>query len=291
MTTQEYICRHHNAEDVEGARHSEALCIKRRSFAGRVVNSDVPEERLPVRNLNEVAAVVGRRLSTEHQVYAAVGSSLHKDFAQAIASAGDKLEMKLGSSPSFLVAAMVLPISKGEKLEQADSVRAAECLKQRFPGIPCLGALSYGGIQAKSAHYPVVSLWGICDPGGIYIVSHSGKSGEEDVRTSALSSLGKVPPEAGGPQFVFAFAASGCEQAINGGIRSVVHSNVAIIGGTPFACSVTGRTDSWQISSRATTEDGVCAAFCWPSVKYDPLPLFPWFSLETKRTAHSAEVL
>merc|ERR1712070_1362006 len=105
---------------------------------------------------------------------------------------------------------MTVPAVKTAAQRQADSLAVAESLKQQFPGIPFVGALSLGGLQmegnGKSAQYPVVAIWGIPDPGGIYVVSHSKEDNHECAYRSSVNTLRHVPKEAGSPQFAFAFA-------------------------------------------------------------------------------------
>lgn len=149
-----------------------------------------------------------------------------------------------------------------------------------------------------TARRPVVGLWGIYDPGGVYVVAHEEYPSQVKHELSLTGNFAHPPADVVGanvqhayeagcrlakqgmeqaqkkapdneaavdsPQFVLIFPSWGYEHSAVKGIGSVLGTGVPVLGGTSCIDFASGK--GLQLSNNMTTTTGVSAALCWPSV-------------------------
>lgn len=151
--------------------------------------------------------------------------------------------------------------------EQADDQGLHQALLARWPGVPCLGGTSAGGLMTQEGlqdgrHF---GLMAIEDRGGDYGVA-AGPLGEDPASAAAAllqQALVNAGCEGELPSLIWIYQVPGHEEAVLEGLRRVVGERCPIVGGSAADESLSG---AWrQFGPEGVLRDSLVVAVLFPS--------------------------
>lgn len=151
--------------------------------------------------------------------------------------------------------------------EAADDQGLHRALAERWPGLPCLGGSSAGGLMTQNGLHTGASigLMAIEDPAGDYGVA-AGPLGEDAADSAAallLEALRRAACAGELPALIWIYQAPGREEAVLRGLRRIVGERCPIVGGSAADEALTG---AWrQLGPEGVLHEGLAVAVLFPS--------------------------